>query len=147
VQKLKGMFSCGGVENRWYSWMGRDVEPFLHWLDVVLYGIRSAQKWAEDEPHFKTWKEIRICAVFFNKLRKLAWGSRGHHNLSVDCCHNEIWHGWQYKIKSWQEKKRKEKDYAQSTFWREEHSDYHETTSRNIRHIYHSMPRHNKNCK
>jgi hypothetical protein len=84
VHMLEDVFSLGGVENQWYSWMARDVEPLLHWLDMGLFGIWPAQKWAEDEDHLKTRKEIRIWAVYFNKLSILPSGSRGRHNLSVD---------------------------------------------------------------
>jgi hypothetical protein len=40
-------------------------------------------------------------------------------------------------------KKPREKNKTHSTFAREEGSGYHETTSRNICHIFHIMPRHN----
>ena len=149
--KVVRQWKIKGLVFPWWSlgWMVLlDGVPLLHWLDVALYGIWRSQKWAEDEAHLRIWKKIRICAVFFNELRKLPSGSRGRHNLSVDGCHNEIWHGWQFNIQSWQEKKKpKEKDYTQSIFSRQEHSDYHETTSRKIHHIYHSMPRHDKKCK
>jgi hypothetical protein len=40
-------------------------------------------------------------------------------------------------------KKPREKIKTPSTFAKEEYSDYHETTSRNICHIFHRMPKHN----
>jgi hypothetical protein len=41
-------------------------------------------------------------------------------------------------------KKTREKNNTHSTFGKQEYSDYHETTSRNFCHIYHSMARHTK---
>jgi hypothetical protein len=40
-------------------------------------------------------------------------------------------------------KKPRGKNKAHSTFTKEEYLDYHETNSRNMCHIFHSMARHN----
>lgn len=109
--KWKGMFFRGGIENRWSSWTGRDLEPLLDWFDLALYRFWRPQKLAEDGAQLQTWKAIRICAVFFKVPRKLLSGSCGCQKLSVDGCHNKMWQGWHCQIQSRQEKvKPREKD-------------------------------------
>jgi hypothetical protein len=136
---MKSVFVRGEVHKWKRSWLGLDVEPLLHWLDLALYGVRPGQRWAQDGAHLTPWM-----AKCYKEVRKSSSSSHGRHNLSVHGCHNGMWHGrWKIQLLF----KIEEQATEHSSFRKEERWDYRQTASRNICHIFHSAPRCNTELK